>query len=99
MSEAHESSALLIAVTLKHYFFSLCFFIFNFFKSHSLSNQALITVLTFSFSKHLTVMSVRNCNNALMILKFFSNLLSESFSAAEIHETSALTSALYRAFY
>src|SRR5213083_2147326 len=99
MSEAHESDALLIAVTLKHYLFSLHSSVFNFFKSHSLSSQALITVLTFSFSKHLTVMSVRNCNNALMILKSFSSLLSESFSAAEIHETSALTSTLYRALH
>src|SRR5216117_3740727 len=99
MSEACESSTLLIAVTLKHYLFSLHSFVFNFFKSCSLFNQALITVLTFSFSKHLTVMSVRNCNNALMTQKSLSSLLSESFSAAEIHETSALTSALYRVLY
>src|SRR5216117_2963406 len=99
MSEAHESDALLIAAALKHYFFSLHFFIFNFFKSHSLSSQVLITVLMFSFSKHLTVMSVRNCNNALMILKSLSSLLSESFSVTEICETSALTSALYRVLY
>src|SRR5216117_68936 len=96
MSEACESDALLIAAALNHYLFSLCFSVFNFFKSHSLSSQALITVLTFLFLKHLTVMSVRNCSNTLMTLKSFSNLLSESFSAAEIHETSALTSALYR---
>src|SRR5438034_9675854 len=99
MSEAHESSTLLIVAALKHYLFSLCSFIFNFFKSHSLFSQALITVLMFSFSKHLTVMSVRNCNNTLMTLKSFSNLLSESFSAAEIHETSALTNALYKVLY
>src|SRR5216117_2466836 len=99
MSEAHESNALLIAAALKHYLFSLHFSVFNFFKSCSLSSQVLITVLTFSFSKHLTMMSVRNCNNTLMILKSFNSLLSESFSAAEIHETSALTSALYRVLY
>ena len=98
MSEACESSTLLIAAVLKHYFFSLCFFVFNFFKSCSLSSLALDTVLAFSFSKHSTVMSVRNWSNALMTLKSFSSLLSESFSAAKICETSALTSILYRVF-
>src|SRR5438034_865486 len=96
MSEACESDAFLIVAALKHYFFSLCSFVFNFFKSCSLSSQALIIVLMFSFSKHLTVMSVRNCSNALMTLRSLSSLLSESFSAAKICETSALTSALYR---
>src|SRR5216110_1656692 len=99
MSEACEISTLLIAAALKHYFFLLCFSVFNFFKSHSLSSQALITVLMFSFSKHLTVMSVRNCSNALMTLESLSSLLSGSFSAAEICETPALASALYRVLH
>src|SRR5436189_3398800 len=83
MFEACESSALLIVAALKHYFFSLCFFVFNFFKSCSLFNQALITVLMFSFSKHSTVMSVRNCNNTLMTLRSFSNLLSDQRTSLE----------------
>ena len=99
MSEACQSDALLIAVTLKHYFFSLCSSVFNFFKSCSLSSWVLIIVLVFSFSKHLTVMFVRNCSNALMILKSFNSLLFESFSAAEICEIFTLTSALYRVFH
>src|SRR5438034_11428585 len=99
MFEACESSILLEVIALKHYFFSLCFFVFNFFKSCSLFSQALIIILMFSFSKHLTVMSVRNYNNALIILKFLNNLLFESFSAAEIHETSALTNVLYKMLY
>ena len=99
MSEACENNVSLEAVILKHYFFSLYFFIFNFFKSHLLSNQILITALMFLFSKQLIMMFVRNCNNILMILKFFSSLFSESFSAVKIHEISALTSALYRVFH
>jgi len=96
MSEACESSTLLVTAALKHYLSSLHSSVFNFFKSCLLSSQTLITALTFSFSKHLTVMSVRNCSNVLMILKSFSSLLSESFSAAEICETSALTNVLYK---
>src|SRR5438034_11848613 len=99
MSEAHESSTLLIAAALKHYLSPLCSSVFNFFKPHSLSSQALITVLAFSSSKHSPVMSARNCSNALMTLGSPSSLLSESSSAAEICETSALASALYRVLH
>src|SRR5438034_6865297 len=99
MSAACESSILLIIAALKHYFFLLYFFIINFFKSCSLFNQILITALTFSFLKYLTVMSARNCNNALIILKSLNNLLFESFLTAKIHEISALTSILYKVFH
>src|SRR5216117_3302878 len=99
MSEACESGALLIAAALKHYLSPLCSSASNFFKSHSLSSQALVTVLAFSFPKHSTVMSVRNCSNALVALRSPSSLLSGSFSAAEIRETPALASALYRALH
>src|SRR5437762_7244656 len=99
MFKACESDALLITVILKHYFFSLCSFIFNFFKSCSLFSQTLIIVLMFSFSKQLTVIFVRNYNNTLMILKFFNSLLSESFSAIKIHEISVLINALYKVLH